>query len=174
MRAAIKTPIFQLEEELKVELSSGYVTYPDDADNAKDLLDRADRSCVRERDARSKKLIMIVDDEPDMRDFLRKNLQSIGYYNIIEAGNGKEALETIEAAIPAFLILDLKMPIMGGHEVIGVLKENMETKDIPILLVSGYATEIDNIKEYVKKKAIPVVSKPFRIEQISRLMKYLL
>jgi CheY-like chemotaxis protein len=63
---------------------------------------------------------------------------------------------------------------MSGYELIGMLKENAQTKDIPVLIMSGYAGEIDKLEEYVKKKGIPVVGKPFNIEQLKKLVNYLL
>jgi CheY-like chemotaxis protein len=117
---------------------------------------------------------MIVDDQPELRNLLKKILYSSGYSNFREAGDGNEALEKINTAIPDLLILDLKMPRMSGYEVIGMLKENAQTKDIPVLIMSGYAVEVGKLEEYVKKKAIPVVAKPFNIEQLKKLVNYLL
>lgn len=170
----IKEHIFEIDAQLKKGFSYGYATYPDDADNAKDLLERAYKSCVQEREERLKKSIMIVDDEQEVRNFLKKLLQTSGYSNFSEAGDGGEALEKIKTAIPDLLILDLIMPRMSGYEVIGMLKENAQTKDIPVLIMSGYAVEIEKLEEYVKKKAIPVVGKPFNIEQLKKLVNYLL
>ncbi len=92
----------------------------------------------------------------------------------IHGEQGKKALEKIKTAIPDLLMIDLKMPRMGGYELIGMLKENTETKDIPVLIMSGYAVEIDKLKEYVKRKAIPVVGKPVNIGQFKKLVNYLL
>ena len=117
---------------------------------------------------------MIVDDEPEARSIVRRALGVSGYSNFSEAGNGEEALEKIKTAIPDLLILDMKMPRINGYELIGRLKENIQTKDIPVIIMSGYAVEIDKLEEYVKKKAIPVVGKPLDIEQLNKLVNYLL
>jgi PAS domain S-box-containing protein len=174
LKRIIKEHTFEIDAQLEKGFSYGYATYPDDADNAKDLLERAYKSCVQEREARLKKTIMIVDDQPELRNLLKKILYSSGYSNFREAGDGNEALEKINTAIPDLLILDLKMPRMSGYEVIGMLKENAQTKDIPVLIMSGYAVEVGKLEEYVKKKAIPVVAKPFNIEQLKKLVNYLL
>ncbi|MBN1869174.1 MAG: response regulator [Candidatus Omnitrophica bacterium] len=174
LKRMIKEHIFEINAQLKKGFSYGCAIYPDDADNAKDLLERAYKSCVQEREARSRKNIMIVDDEPELRNVLRKILQANGYSNFTEAGDGKEALEKIKTAVPDLLILDLKMPLMGGYEVIGMLKEDAQTKDMPILIMSGDAAEIEKLGEYVKAKAIPLVGKPFNTEQLKKLVNYLL
>jgi len=174
LKVAIKLPILEIEEQFKMGFSYGCAAYPDDADNAKDLLEQAYKSCVREREERLKKVIMIVDDEPEARSVVRRALQVSGYSNFSEAGDGKEALEKIKTVIPDLLILDMKMPLMNGYELIGMLKENIQTKDISVLIMSGYTVEIDKLEEYVKKKAIPVVGKPLDIEQLNKLVNYLL
>lgn len=173
LKMIIKVSVFEIDEQLRTGFSYGYATYPGDASNSKDLLERVYGFCVSERETRLKKSIMIVDDEPEVRNVLRKILQASGYSNFSEAGDGKEALEKIKTAIPDLLMLDIKMP-MSGYEVIGMLKENAQTKDMPILIMSGYAEEIEKLKEYVKRKAIPVVGKPFDAEQIKILVNYLL
>jgi CheY-like chemotaxis protein len=174
LKRIIKEHTFEIDAQLEKGFSYGYATYPDDADNAKDLLEQAYKSCVQEREARLKKTIMIVDDEPKLRNLVKKILKASGYSIFSEAGDGNEALEKIKTAIPDLLILDLKMPRMNGYELIGMLKENTETKDIPVLCISGNAVEIDKLKEYIKKKAIPVIGKPLNIEQLKKLVNYLL
>ncbi|MFH1654869.1 MAG: ATP-binding protein [Pseudomonadota bacterium] len=174
LKMAIKVPIFEIEEQFKIGFSCGYATYPDDADNAEDLLKKVYKSCVREREAKLKKTIMIVDDEPQERSIVRELLQASGYSNFIEAGDGLTALEKIKTTIPDLLILDMKMRGMNGYELIGMLKENTETKDIPVLIMSGYKVEIDKLEEYVKKKTIPMVGKPFDLDQLRKLINYLL
>jgi PAS domain S-box-containing protein len=174
LKTAIKSSICELEEEFNIDVSYGVVTYPNDADNARDLLGQAYKSCIREKESRLKKTIMIVDDEPALRNMLKEVLQTSGYSNFTDAGNGKEALEKIRTAIPDLVILDMEMPIMNGYEVIDMLKENTETKDIPVLIMSGYQAEIDMPGKCVSKGAIPVLGKPFDIDQIRRLTSCLL
>jgi CheY-like chemotaxis protein len=169
-----KEQIFEAGAQLKKGFSYGYATYPDDADNSKDLLEQARNSCDRERKARFRKAIMIVDDEPEVRNSLKKELRASGYSNFSEAGDGEEALEKIRAAIPDLLILDLNMPRISGYELIGMLKENPETENIATLIMSGFAAEIESLKEYVKKKSIPVIGKPLDMEQFRKLVNYLL
>lgn len=174
LKRIIKDHIFSIDAQLEKGFSYGYATYPDDADNAEDLLRQARASCVREKEGRLKKKIMIVDDDPQLRTSLKRILLASGYSDFNEASDGEEAIEQIKTVIPDLLIVDLIMPRMAGYELIGRLKEDVATKDIPILIMSGYAVEIDKLGEYVKKKVIPVVVKPFNIEQVNKLVNYLL
>ena len=94
--------------------------------------------------------------------------------NVTKARNGAEALKKVEAKLPDLMILDMKMPKMNGYEVIGRLKEDTKTKNIPVLIMSGYEVEIDKLREYVKKKAIPAVTKPIDIKEFKKLVDFLL
>jgi PAS domain S-box-containing protein/diguanylate cyclase (GGDEF)-like protein len=174
LKRAVKESIFEIDQELKINFSYGYATYPDDGRECCDLLEKARTSLINEREQRLKKRIMIVDDEPMVVRSLRRLLEGFGYRNIIDAYNGEDALQKLEVEVPDLIILDMKMPHMSGYEVVGRLKENVETKDIPILIMSGYKVEEEKLNQYVKKKAIPIVSKPFDVLQLKKLVNYLL
>jgi len=157
-----------------MDFSYGYSIYPDDGSKSEDLLENAQKSLVSERIERLKKNIMVVDDESVVVEALKKLLEQSGYNNFTEAYDGGQALQRIKDGIPDLLILDMKMPNMSGYEVIGRLKENVETKDVPILIISAYEVEIDRLKEYTQEKAIPVTGKPIDKDRLEKLVNYLL
>ena len=64
---------------------------------------------------KSKGGILIVDDDPDLREFLRLMLTSMGF-EVICAANGQEALDVLEGRNPDLILLDMKMPVMNGWE----------------------------------------------------------
>ncbi len=59
--------------------------------------------------------ILIVDDEPRIRDFVRMNLE-LERYHVIEASNGQEALEQLRENLPDLIVIDVMMPVMDGFE----------------------------------------------------------
>ena len=79
--------------------------------------------------------IFVVDDDKHIRDLLRQELSDSGYM-VKEAGNGKEAIESIRKEIPDLVILDVMMPEMNGFDVAAILKNDPLTMDIPILILS--------------------------------------
>ena len=81
--------------------------------------------------------VMVVDDEVLLVKALKRQLERLGYKKVAEAYDGEDALEKIKSFIADLIILDMKMPKMNGYEVIGRLKEDTRTKDIPILIMSG-------------------------------------
>lgn len=93
--------------------------------------------------------ILVVDDDAPIRELLRQELGEVGY-EIQEARNGKEALEKVRASAPDLIILDVMMPEMNGFDVAAVLKNDPDTMDIPIIILSimkdqerGYRLGID-------------------------------
>jgi CheY-like chemotaxis protein len=79
--------------------------------------------------------ILIVDDDESIRSLLHQELADAGYL-IEEAANGKEALARVRANRPDLIILDIMMPEMNGFDVAAVLKNDPQTMDIPIIVLS--------------------------------------
>ncbi|HLF46273.1 MAG TPA: GAF domain-containing protein [Chitinophagaceae bacterium] len=79
--------------------------------------------------------ILVVDDDDSIRSLLHQELGEAGY-EIVEASNGKEALECVRKRRPDLIILDIMMPEMNGFDVAAVLKNDPNTMDIPIIVLS--------------------------------------
>ncbi|HSU29360.1 MAG TPA: GAF domain-containing protein, partial [Chitinophagaceae bacterium] len=79
--------------------------------------------------------ILIVDDDESIRSLLKQELGDAGYI-VEEAGNGKEALECVRKRKPDLIILDVMMPEMNGFDVAAILKNDPQTMDIPIIVLS--------------------------------------
>lgn len=81
--------------------------------------------------------ILIVDDEEDIRDLISMNLLREKDYTVIEAADGLEALASAKAQSPDLIVLDLMLPGMDGLTVCKNLKENAQTKSIPIIMLTA-------------------------------------
>ena len=84
--------------------------------------------------------ILVVDDEPEIRNLLRSVLQTAGH-EVILASNGIEGLETAFREPVDLICLDVRMPQMDGVEMCMVLKQDPRTQDIPVLVITAYDTE---------------------------------
>ena len=89
-------------------------------------------------EAIQKYTILIVEDHQEMQHFIASILQK--NYQLLIVNNGKEALERLKQSSVDLIISDVMMPLMDGYEVCYQIKENPETKDIPIIFVSALAS----------------------------------
>jgi two-component system, OmpR family, alkaline phosphatase synthesis response regulator PhoP len=106
------------------------------------------------------KKILLVDDEPDIIEFLNYNLEKAGY-EVLVGANGKEALKLLEKK-PDLVILDIMMPEMNGFEVYEKIRSNNHFNTIPIIFLTAKSGESDEIKgleigasDYIQKPISP-------------------
>ena len=105
--------------------------------------------------------ILVVDDEPSIRRFLRANLEAKDY-RVLAAVDGAEALQTIEMELPDLVILDIMMPKMDGFEVCRQLRE---WSQIPIIMLSARGDESDKVK-CLELGADDYITKPFGASEL--------
>lgn len=104
--------------------------------------------------------VLIVDDEAVIRDFVSEVLDD---YDVLHAVNGKDAIDKIPEILPDLIITDIKMPVMGGNEVIKFAKRY--NSKIPIIVITGY-TSLDIAGECDRLGVDGFLSKPFTIVQL--------
>jgi signal transduction histidine kinase len=109
---------------------------------------------------KSKIRILVVDDERVVRDGCRRVLSGKGY-EVLGAEDGKRALGVLEDEAVDLMLLDLKMPVMGGEEVLEHVRSHRP--DIPVIIITGHGT-VDNAVECMKRGAYDFVTKPFQVE----------
>ena len=105
--------------------------------------------------------ILIVDDEPQIRKFLRISLGANGY-EVIEAENGRQGIDAVEAGKPDLVILDLGLPDIDGQDVISAVRQS---STVPIIVLSVRSQEMDKV-EALDRGADDYVPKPFGIGEL--------
>lgn len=118
------------------------------------------------------KSVLVVDDEPDIRDLLRITLEAEGY-EVFEAGDGLEAIHMVRQAQPDLVILDIMMPHMDGLEVLRRLEADPETAGLPVIFLSVRASDLD-IMHGLEQGAVEYITKPFDPFQVARTVRMLL
>lgn len=83
--------------------------------------------------------VLVVEDDPPLREFYRSALRQAGY-TVLTAEDGLAALRCIENRPPAAVVLDLVLPRLSGRDVYRELQAQPSTRDIPIVVVSGHDT----------------------------------
>ena len=113
--------------------------------------------------------IMIVDDEPRIRDFVRMNLE-LELYRVIEAGNGLEALEQLRENLPDLVVIDVMMPEMDGFE---TLRHIREVSNVPVIMLTVRQSEQDRIRG-LDLGADDYLAKPFSPRELLLRIRALL
>lgn len=103
--------------------------------------------------------ILIVEDDKDVLELIRYNLNKAGYMTET-AMNGRDALDMAIDTKPDLILLDLMLPLIDGLEVCYNLKENIETADIPVVMLTAKSTKEDIIKG-LQMRADDYITKPF-------------
>ena len=113
--------------------------------------------------------ILVIDDEPQIRKFLRISLVSQGY-NVLEAATGADGLSQAALKQPDMLVLDLGLPDMDGQQ---VLREFREWSNVPVLVLSVRASEVQKVQA-LDAGANDYVTKPFGIQEFLARVRALL
>jgi len=114
--------------------------------------------------AQIKKLVLVVDDEPDVVRIVKTMVEAEGY-EVLCAYDGLEVFPQLHERIPDLIIIDRIMPGMGGMEVIARLKESPKTSSIPIIMLTSM-DKLDDVSEGYQKGADVYITKPFTKAQI--------
>ena len=106
--------------------------------------------------------VLVVDDEPSVRDVLSRFLSDRGYL-VDVAEDGQEALALIRTDAPDIILLDLKMPRLGGIELLRIVRD--EGVGVAVFTISGHADE-DTARESLRLGAADFINKPFDLEYL--------
>ena len=104
--------------------------------------------------------VLVVDDSRTMRLALIRALNALGFRNITEAANGKQALELVLTKPFDLMLLDMEMPEMNGMEVLVALKANRDLSGVPVIVISG-ADQMENAVQCIEAGAEDFLPKPF-------------
>ena len=120
---------------------------------------------------KSAKCILVVEDNVDMRSFIKAELNN--EYNVIEASDGTEGLKKAETKIPDLIVSDVMMPRMDGIEFCNRIKSNINTSHIPVILLTA-KVDSDTKYEGIENGADDYIPKPFEIEYLILRIRNLL
>jgi CheY-like chemotaxis protein len=115
--------------------------------------------------------VLVVDDEPDVLLLCRLNLQQRGH-ELLEASNGRSALELARDRRPDLIVLDLMLPGMTGYEVLETLKGDDRTSDIPVLVLTAKSLRADRERS-LGLGAVGFLTKPFLPSELCELVESL-
>lgn len=116
--------------------------------------------------------VLIVDDEWMTLNLLRMMLERAGF-EVMEAGNGLDALKRIDEIVPDVIILDVMMPELDGYEVCRRLRARADTADLPVLMLSA-KTQPEAVEEGMRAGATRYLPKPITFDDLARNVREVL
>ena len=116
--------------------------------------------------------ILIVEDEPDIRDTLSYNFEKEGF-EVLSSPNGKSALKLLVSNEPKIVILDLMLPDMSGLDICRQIKNDKKLSDTSIIMLTAKSEEVDRIVGF-ELGADDYVTKPFSIRELILRVKVLI
>jgi len=113
---------------------------------------------------KNKKILLVEDNPSNLK--LVKDILEFQHYCVIAATDGKIALETVESRPSEIdlILMDLQLPEIGGLELINMIKNNPETKNLPIIVVSAHAMDAD-IKKCYDAGCADYITKPINVQE---------
>ena len=113
--------------------------------------------------------ILLIDDEPDILEFLSYTLKKEGL-KVFTANNGKDGVEMAKSLSPDLIILDVMMPQMDGYEVMQKIRQDPQFLSLPIIALTAKAMKGDREK-CIEAGASDYISKPIDNEQLLSLLR---
>ena len=117
--------------------------------------------------------VLLADDDPDLRRLAQLSLSRVGKWQVLVAGTGEAAVEIACKEKPDLIVMDVSMPGMDGPTALRKLRENLETRETPVIFITARALP-EEIEQHLAAGAAGVVTKPFDpLELPSRLVDIL-
>jgi CheY-like chemotaxis protein len=108
--------------------------------------------------------VMVVEDDPDIREAVRVFLASEGW-DVVEAANGRDALALLRSAsLPNVILLDLRMPIMDGRRFVAELSRDDALASLPVFVLSAYEERDAELHDLKVRGFLP---KPIRFDRLA-------
>ena len=116
--------------------------------------------------------ILVAEDQQHVRSLIEYKLRNSGFV-VVCVEDGEAALQKAGEIVPELVLLDVMMPLMTGFEVLGALKKNQKTKDIPILMLTAQSKE-DEVLKGLELGADDYITKPFSPNELAARVKTVL
>jgi DNA-binding response OmpR family regulator len=110
--------------------------------------------------------VLVVEDEPDLAGLIKHTLERSGDADVRVVGSGDLALKAVAAKLADLIILDLNLPVVGGLEVCRILRSRIETRHIPIIMLTARTSEDDRVQG-LEQGADDYVTKPFSLRELT-------
>jgi two-component system cell cycle response regulator DivK len=114
------------------------------------------------------KILIVEDNEKNLKLF-RSLLNSQGY-ETIEARDGEEGIRLAKDQKPDLILMDIQIPVIDGVTATRILKENPETKDIPVIALTSYAMKGDR-ERFLSEGFVEYIAKPIKVDKFLEVIR---
>jgi DNA-binding response OmpR family regulator len=114
-----------------------------------------------------RKTVLVVEDNTDLRRLFADILKMSGF-NVLEASDGTHALQMVESVSPDLIVLDIGLPTLDGYSVREEIAANADTKDIPIVVVTGTDVNLTRLKN------VRILRKPIDLGELVVVVRLML
>ena len=118
------------------------------------------------------KRVLIADDHAEMVELFREALERAGF-SVLTAGNGAECLLAVETHSPDLVILDVTMPVLDGMQALRVLRDRPETRDLPVIILSG-RDGFQDVRQGWRNGADLYLAKPVKVAAVIAAARWVL
>jgi signal transduction histidine kinase/DNA-binding response OmpR family regulator len=141
------------EQRKTLDIDLGYIVEDDEIETAEtpEPMDENGKS-------QGKNIVLVVEDNADVRKYIREPLEPL--YTVVEAKDGREGIDKAKELIPDLIVSDIMMPEVDGYELCRVLKKEVKTSHIPIILLTAKASD-QCVIEGLETGADDYITKPF-------------
>lgn len=119
------------------------------------------------------KRVLIIDDEPGIRQIVQISLKAIAGWEVLLAASGKEGIAMAMAELPDAILLDVMMPEMDGISTFQQMQTYSELQSIPTILLTAKAQTIEQ-RQFSELGVTGVITKPFKAQDLVKQMRSLL
>jgi two-component system alkaline phosphatase synthesis response regulator PhoP len=118
-----------------------------------------------------KKKILIIDDEIDFSNLVKKNIEKTGEFEVIIAASGEEGIKLTREKKPDLILLDVVMPEIDGGDVASQIKNDKSIKDIPIIFLTAIVTEEETGSQPSFTGGYPLLAKTVTLGELIACIK---
>ncbi len=143
-----KTQVVETEDDIVSTSQSTAMAYLDEARSWTTKQTSDDIEAIKKLrtvKSRANETILIVDDNADMREYIRRILDANTSLSVVTATNGKQALKMIAKQMPSLIITDIMMPEMDGFELVTTIRKDSKATQVPIIFLSARAGEKERV-----------------------------
>ena len=160
------------EQDIMQGLEDGATSYLTKPFNSDELWEVVEPLMTEKTVEQKPKNILVVDDEASVRKVLRRALAGSRFENtVVEAEDGKEALDKINQSKFDMVVMDVSMPRLSGLEALKQIRQTEEHKDLTVIMLTG-ESDPDDIREGLRGGASTYLTKPFQPDDVVLVVDY--